>query len=126
MQLSQDQKGEFYTSGVIKAMLDDKIPCKMLQLERTDLHVLGTPAQVRSIGLTPCCFSLPKLLAAAHPSAFAQHPQASAALLTDSLGPNTQAPVRPILSLTPPAACPCAGAAVLPGVAIAAIAPLRL
>ena len=48
MQLSQDQKGEFYTSGVIKAMLDDKIPCKMLQLERTDLHVLGTPAQVRS------------------------------------------------------------------------------
>ena len=58
MQLSQDQKGEFYTSGVIKAMLDDKIPCKMLQLERTDLHVLGTPAQVRSLGLTPSCFSL--------------------------------------------------------------------
>jgi capsule biosynthesis phosphatase len=46
MQLSQDQKGEFYTSGVIKAMLDDGLPCKMLQLERTDLHVLGTPSQV--------------------------------------------------------------------------------
>jgi dTDP-glucose pyrophosphorylase len=47
MQLSQDQKGEFYTSGVIKAMLDDGLPCKMLRLERTDLHVLGTPSQVR-------------------------------------------------------------------------------
>lgn len=47
MQLSQDQKGEFYTSGVIKAMLDDGLPCKMLRLQRTDLHVLGTPSQVR-------------------------------------------------------------------------------
>lgn len=37
-QLSQDLKGEFYTSGVIAAMMDDKIPCKMLQLNRTDLH----------------------------------------------------------------------------------------
>jgi hypothetical protein len=46
MQLSQDQKGEFYTSGVIKAMLLDKIPCKMLCLERNDFHVLGTPGQV--------------------------------------------------------------------------------
>jgi NDP-sugar pyrophosphorylase family protein len=34
MQLSQDQKGEFYTSGVIKAMLHDKIPCKMLMVRR--------------------------------------------------------------------------------------------
>ena len=46
MQLSQDQKGEFYTSGVIKAMLDDQMPCKMLMLEKSDLHVLGTPVQV--------------------------------------------------------------------------------
>ena len=37
-QLSQDLKGEFYTSGVIAAMMDDKIPCKMLQLNRPDLH----------------------------------------------------------------------------------------
>jgi len=46
-QLSQDQKGEFYTSGVIKIMLEDKIPCRMLQLNPSDFHVLGTPVQVR-------------------------------------------------------------------------------
>jgi len=48
MQLSQDQKGEFYTSGVIKAMLDDKIPCKMLELPTDKIHVLGTPAQLKA------------------------------------------------------------------------------
>lgn len=48
MQLSQDQKGEFYTSGVIKAMLDDKIPCKMLQLPTDKIHVLGTPTQLKT------------------------------------------------------------------------------
>ena len=47
MQLSQDQKGEFYTSGVIKAMLDDKIPCKRLRLKRKEFHVLGTPSQLK-------------------------------------------------------------------------------
>jgi hypothetical protein len=31
-QLSQDMQGEFYTSGVIKAMLDDKIPCKQIDV----------------------------------------------------------------------------------------------
>jgi len=48
MQLSQDQKGEFYTSGVIKAMLDDQIPCKRLQLDKSGFHVLGTPAQLKA------------------------------------------------------------------------------
>lgn len=48
MQLSQDMQGEFYTSGVIKAMLDDQIPCKMLRLKTNDFHVLGTPKQVKS------------------------------------------------------------------------------
>jgi dTDP-glucose pyrophosphorylase len=47
MQLSQDQKGEFYTSGVIKAMLEDRIPCKMLQLPLDSIHVLGTPTQLQ-------------------------------------------------------------------------------
>ncbi|KAJ8608916.1 hypothetical protein CTAYLR_005275, partial [Chrysophaeum taylorii] len=45
-QLSQDQKGEFYTSGVIKAMLDDGLPFEGIVLDRGDMHVLGTPAQV--------------------------------------------------------------------------------
>lgn len=48
VQLSQDQKGEFYTSGVIKAMLEDKIPCKMLQISVSEHHVLGTPAQLKA------------------------------------------------------------------------------
>jgi len=48
MQLSQDQKGEFYTSGVIKAMLDDRIPCKRLKLKGSEFHVLGTPAQLKA------------------------------------------------------------------------------
>ena len=46
MQLSQDQKGEFYTSGVIKAMLDDRIPCRRLRINKSDIHVLGTPTQL--------------------------------------------------------------------------------
>ena len=45
-QLSQDMKGEFYTSGVIKAMLDDGIPCKRLEIPKEDMFVLGTPSQV--------------------------------------------------------------------------------
>ena len=45
-QLSQDQKGEFYTSGVIKAMLEDGIPFEAIVLDKHDMHVLGTPAQV--------------------------------------------------------------------------------
>eukprot|EP00581_Thalassiosira_minuscula_P017986 CAMPEP_0183731708 /NCGR_PEP_ID=MMETSP0737-20130205/36199_1 /TAXON_ID=385413 /ORGANISM="Thalassiosira miniscula, Strain CCMP1093" /LENGTH=266 /DNA_ID=CAMNT_0025964513 /DNA_START=84 /DNA_END=884 /DNA_ORIENTATION=- len=45
-QLSQDMKGEFYTSGVIKAMLDDGIPCKRLEIEKENMYVLGTPAQL--------------------------------------------------------------------------------
>jgi len=46
-QLSQDQKGEFYTSGVIKSMLQGKVPFKAILVEKTDFAVLGTPQQVR-------------------------------------------------------------------------------
>lgn len=46
MQLSQDMKGEFYTSGVIKAMLDDGIECKMIPISKECMHVLGTPSQL--------------------------------------------------------------------------------
>lgn len=45
-QLSQDMKGEFYTSGVIKAMLDDGERFEALVLDRDCMHVLGTPAQL--------------------------------------------------------------------------------
>mmetsp|Transcript_11210 Transcript_11210/g.34469 ORF Transcript_11210/g.34469 Transcript_11210/m.34469 type:complete len:435 (-) Transcript_11210:29-1333(-) len=45
-QLSQDMKGEFYTSGVIKAMLDDGERFEALVLDRAAMHVLGTPAQL--------------------------------------------------------------------------------
>lgn len=44
-QLSQDQKGEFYTSGVIAAMISKGAPFRGLKLERQDFHVLGTPTQ---------------------------------------------------------------------------------
>ena len=46
-QLSQDMKGEFYTSGVIKAMLDDGERFEALKLDREAMHVLGTPAQLK-------------------------------------------------------------------------------
>lgn len=45
-QLSQDQKGEFYTSGVIAAMISRGAPFKGIKLYRNDFHVLGTPTQV--------------------------------------------------------------------------------
>ena len=45
-QLSQDMKGEFYTSGVIKAMLDDGERFEALVLDRDCMHVLGTPSQL--------------------------------------------------------------------------------
>jgi len=47
-QLSQDKVGEFYTSGVIKAMLDAGAPFAALRLHAHDFHVLGTPAQVEA------------------------------------------------------------------------------
>ena len=46
-QLSQDMKGEFYTSGVIKAMLDDGERFEALTLDKEAMHVLGTPAQLK-------------------------------------------------------------------------------
>mmetsp|Transcript_51521 Transcript_51521/g.149656 ORF Transcript_51521/g.149656 Transcript_51521/m.149656 type:complete len:498 (+) Transcript_51521:70-1563(+) len=45
-QESQDGIGEFYTSGVIAAMIAKKEPFRALKLEVPDIHVLGTPAQV--------------------------------------------------------------------------------
>lgn len=45
-QLSQDQKGEFYTSGVIAAMISRGSQFRALKLSRNDFHVLGTPLQV--------------------------------------------------------------------------------
>jgi len=46
MQLSQDMKGEFYTSGVIKAMLDAGRRFEALTLDKEAMHVLGTPKQL--------------------------------------------------------------------------------
>lgn len=46
-QLSQDGKGEFYTSGVIKAMMDQGAPFQAIVLDKGDMHVLGTPDQVQ-------------------------------------------------------------------------------
>ena len=46
-QLSQDMKGEFYTSGVIKAMLDDGERFEALVLDKEAMHVLGTPSQLK-------------------------------------------------------------------------------
>lgn len=51
-QASQDGIGEFYTSGVIAAMLAKKEPFRALKLEVSDIHVLGTPAQVEEFCAT--------------------------------------------------------------------------
>lgn len=45
-QASQDGIGEFYTSGVIAAMLAKGEPFRALKIDVGDIHVLGTPAQV--------------------------------------------------------------------------------
>lgn len=55
-QLSQDQVGEYYTSGVIKRMLDAGEPFAPLRLQTADFHVLGTPAQVQGF-----CTSWPEV-----------------------------------------------------------------
>mmetsp|Transcript_22 Transcript_22/g.21 ORF Transcript_22/g.21 Transcript_22/m.21 type:complete len:372 (-) Transcript_22:392-1507(-) len=48
VQLSQDMKGEFYTSGVIAAMLRDGHEFVGLKVDSSkDVHVLGTPAQIK-------------------------------------------------------------------------------
>lgn len=47
-QESQDGVGEYYTSGVISAMLAKQEPFRALKLETSDIHVLGTPAQVKA------------------------------------------------------------------------------
>lgn len=54
-QLSQDKVGEFYTSGVIKAMVTAGDTFRGLELSPADFHVLGTPAQVRDF-----CVSWPE------------------------------------------------------------------
>lgn len=43
---AEDQKGEFYTSGVIAAMIARGAPFRGMKLRREDFHVLGTPSQV--------------------------------------------------------------------------------
>jgi len=50
--LSQDQMGEFYISGVIAAMIAKGAPFRSLKLVPTDVHVLGTPVQVRNFCAT--------------------------------------------------------------------------
>lgn len=45
-QQSQDGVGEFYTSGVISAMIEDNYDFEAILLQRADMQVLGTPAQV--------------------------------------------------------------------------------
>lgn len=50
-QLSQDQKAEFYTSGVIRAMLEEGLPFEAIVLDKGDMHVLGTPTQVQEFCL---------------------------------------------------------------------------
>ena len=70
-QLSQDMKGEFYTSGVIAAMLRDEIPFKAIMVDTKDFTVLGTPKHVTdfcgaykaagNIEKTRFCFDLESL-----------------------------------------------------------------
>jgi len=45
-QLSQDRVGEYYTSGVIAAMIELGRPFRAIEIRRDQFHVLGTPAQV--------------------------------------------------------------------------------
>lgn len=45
-QASQDGAGEYYTSGVIAALIAKKEPFRALKLDVSDIHVLGTPTQV--------------------------------------------------------------------------------
>jgi len=51
-QESQDGIGEFYTSGVIAAMIAKKEPFRALKLDVGDIHVLGTPTQVEQFCAT--------------------------------------------------------------------------
>jgi len=51
-QESQDGVGEFYTSGVISAMIAKNEPFRALKLEAGDIHVLGTPTQVEQFCAT--------------------------------------------------------------------------
>lgn len=51
-QESQDGVGEFYTSGVIAAMIAKKEPFRALKLDVGNIHVLGTPTQVEEFCAT--------------------------------------------------------------------------
>merc|ERR1712061_110303 len=51
-QASQDGIGEYYTSGVIAAMIAKNEPFTALKLEVSDIHVLGTPKQVEQFCAT--------------------------------------------------------------------------
>ena len=50
-QLSQDKVGEFYTSGVIAAMIEEGHAFEAIQIDPARFHVLGTPAQLVAF----CC-----------------------------------------------------------------------
>ena len=46
-QLSQDKVGEFYTSGVIAKMIDEGHAFRALEVDPSQMHVLGTPSQLK-------------------------------------------------------------------------------
>lgn len=50
-QLSQDKVGEYYTSGVIAAMIEEGHAFEAIQIDPRRFHVLGTPAQLVAF----CC-----------------------------------------------------------------------
>eukprot|EP00959_Pyramimonas_sp_CCMP1952_P026624 558510-Pyramimonas_sp.AAC.1 len=53
MQRNETQRGEYYTSGVIKAMLMDGHAFKAIEVDAVkDFHVLGTPSQVEEFCAT--------------------------------------------------------------------------
>ena len=45
-QLSQDKVGEYYTSGVIAAMIEEGSTFHAIQIDPSRMHVLGTPSQL--------------------------------------------------------------------------------
>eukprot|EP00959_Pyramimonas_sp_CCMP1952_P117777 2462238-Pyramimonas_sp.AAC.1 len=59
MQRNETQRGEYYTSGVIKAMLTDGHEFRAIEVDAVkDFHVLGTPPQVEEF-----CATWPRQLA---------------------------------------------------------------
>eukprot|EP00756_Hemistasia_phaeocysticola_P037061 Hpha_TRINITY_DN16676_c3_g2::TRINITY_DN16676_c3_g2_i1::g.182879::m.182879 len=68
-QLSQDGVGEFYTSGVIAAMIRDRVaPFRAIVLPTEGMHVVGTPVQCQDFARSHpprsvrVCFTLERVL----------------------------------------------------------------